>query len=637
VDPSGLLTPIAVGNGPTGIAVGEGGVWVIDSLDEAVDRIDPGTNSVTAKIPVGRSPTGVAVGGGSVWVANSGDGTVTRIDAATAKPASPIVVGGSPQALTVADGRVWVTVDARSIAPTNAGSDGGTLRILSFSDIGDIDPGLAYDALSLQLVYATCAALVDYPDLAGPAGSQLTPEVAQALPKRSRDGRTYTFTIRRGFRFSPPSDQPVTPQTFKDSIERTLNPGMRSPFAYYLQQVVGARQYEAGKASHITGIVAHADRLTIRLRAPVGDFLSQIALSGFCAVPSNTQIGRNVGPIPSAGPYYVTSYTPGQEVVLARNPNYHGTRPHHFERIELAIGIPAGRAADEIEAGTADYMTVGPTWSYPSTSATSALLSHLAARYGKAAVRGERQFFVDPALELDYLALNTHRSLFSDARLRRAVNYAIDRTALAEIGSGYGPEPVADHYLPPGMSGYRAAHVYPTRPDLAKARRLVQSAHSRDRTAVLYTLDFPPGPEVAQIVKNDLRAIGIKAQIKRFTTEELYSRLAKPGERFDLAYAGWLADDPDPSQMLNILLDGTAGIPSFSDPAYQRRLAAAAQLAGPQRYLTYGALDLDLARNAAPLAAFGNSSIYDFFAARIGCQTYGIYGMDLAALCIKRP
>ena len=98
-----------------------------------------------------------------------------------------------------------------------------------------------------------------------------------------------------------------------------------------------------------------------------------------------------------------------------------------------------------------------------------------------------------------------------------------------------------------------------------------------------------------------------------------------------------MADYPDPSQMLNALLDGSDGIPSFNDRAYQRRLAAAARLSGPRRYLTYGALDLDLARNAAPLAAFGNPSSNDFFSARIGCQTFGVYGMDLAALCIRRP
>jgi hypothetical protein len=87
--------------------------------------------------------------------------------------------------------------------------------------------------------------------------------------------------------------------------------------------------------------------------------------------------------------------------------------------------------------------------------------------------------------------------------------------------------------------------------------------------------------------------------------------------------------------MLNVLLaDGTI-IPTFDDPGYRKRLAAAARLTGPQRYLTYGGLDADLARDAAPLVAFGNLSSYDFFSARMGCQLFGPYGIDLAALCIK--
>ena len=153
---------------------------------------------------------------------------------------------------------------------------------------------------------------------------------------------------------------------------------------------------------------------------------------------------------------------------------------------------------------------------------------------------------------------------------------------------------------------------------------------------MLYTLDIRPGPELAQIIKNDLRAIGLRVQIKTFPTTPWASHLATPGEPFDLSVVGWIGNYPDPIQILNALLDGSSGFPSLKDPAYQRRLAATARLSGPQRYLTYGALDLDLARNAAPLAAFGNPSSHDFFSARIGCQTYGIYGMDLAALCIRR-
>ncbi len=159
VDPTRLVTPFPVGNGPTAIAAGEGGVWVVDSLNETVVRIDADTWAVKAIIPVGRAPTGVAVGGGSVWVANSADGTVTRINPTTDKPVT-ITVGGSPQALTVAAGRVWVTVDGRSIAPSTAGSGGGTLRMVSFNDINDVasmDPALADGGVSRQLIFATCA------------------------------------------------------------------------------------------------------------------------------------------------------------------------------------------------------------------------------------------------------------------------------------------------------------------------------------------------------------------------------------------------------------------------------------------------------------------------------------------------
>jgi peptide/nickel transport system substrate-binding protein len=643
VDSNRLVTPFPVGNGPTAIAVGDGGVWVVDSHNETVVRIDPDTGSVAAIIHVGRSPAGVAVGGGSVWVANSGDGTVTRINPTTDK-AVTISVGGSPQALTVASGRVWVTVDGRSIAPRPAGSGGGTLRMVSFNRVDPIDPARTFGGISWPLLYATCAGLVNYPDKAGPAGSQLEPEVAQALPTHSSDGRTYTFTIRQGFRFSPPSGQPVTAQTFKDSIERTLSPAMHSYFASSgcLSDVIGARRYMAGKASNITGIVALRDKLTIRLTSPVPDLLSQIALLGFCAVPSNTPINPNLRRVvPSAGPYYVTSYVPGQEVTLARNPNYHGDHPHHFAHIQLTVGVPVARAIQEIESGTADFTNLGAD-SYDFTPAIRGLAAPLAGRYGPnsaGAARGAQQYFVNPEPELHYLALNTQRPLFSDLRLRQAVNYAIDRRKLAELGFADQPlpGPIADHYLPPGMRGYRAAHVYPTHQDLAKARQLVQSAHARGRVAVLYSGQIPWQLQLAQIVKNNLGAIGIRLDVKTFPVTNSFQRLTRPGEPFDLAIAGWLVDYPDPSQMLNWLLDGRAGIPPFNDPAYQRRLAATARLSGPQRDLAYGALDLDLARNAAPLAAFSNPSSNDFLSARIGCQTHGEYGMDLAALCVRGP
>jgi ABC-type transport system substrate-binding protein len=324
--------------------------------------------------------------------------------------------------------------------------------------------------------------------------------------------------------------------------------------------------------------------------------------------------------------------------VLARNPNYHGSRPHHFARIELAVGIPARRAFGEIEAGAADYTDL---FLY-TTPAIAAIASRLAARYGPdspAAGRGRQQYFVNPAVQLDYFDLNTHRSLFKDVRVRQAVNYAIDRRALARLGDIFQPLPErpTDHYLPPGMPGFRDAHVYPTTPDVVKARTLVRQAHARGRTAVLDTCDVYPCSQQAQIVKTDLARIGLRVQIGKLPSATLFARQEAPGARFDLAWDGWTPNYPDPEAMLGPMLEDGSADPTFDGPVYRRKLARAARLSGPERYLAYGKLDLDLARNAAPLAAFGNLTTHDFFSARIGCQTYGIDGMDLAALCLRPP
>jgi peptide/nickel transport system substrate-binding protein len=589
-------------------------------------RIDPGTNSVITTIAVGDSPTGVEVGAGSVWVANSGDGTLSRVDPGTNKVIATITVGGSPQAIAIANGRVWVTIDAPPTVRATAPARGGLLRVDIPDDVDSMDPALAYTSPALQLLQATCAKLLNYPDKAGQAGSQLTAEVATSLPTRSADGTTYTFTIRDGFRFSPPSNAPVTAQTFKYAIERSLSPQMKSPVDYQFGDIVGARAYMAGKAPHITGVTAEGDKLTIRLLAPAPDLLARVAQTVFCAVPDGTPIDPNgLRAIPMAGPYYIASYGPGQGIVLNRNPNYHGHRPHSLGEIDVAVNVRPDRAAAQIEAGRADYAPVVSRSEAPT----------LAARYGPgspAAARGTQQYFINPQDGLWFLPLNTHRPPFSNVRLREAVNYAVDRAALARAGGFLGPplQPT-DQYLPPGMPGHDEVRIYPFRPDIAKARKLAQGQRA---TAALYTCNEPSCEQQAQIVKTDLAAIGISVEVQAFPFPTLYYKI-NHGAPWDLANVGWAADYPDPRDFLNYLLEDGSTIPTFDDPTYTRRLAQTAQLSGPTRYLTYAALATDLDRNAAPWIAYGNLSSHDFFSARIGCQTYGPYGMDLAALCIR--
>jgi YVTN family beta-propeller protein len=632
IDPTGLVTPIPVGNGPGAIAVDGSGVWVAETLDDAVARIDPSTHAVTDTIPVGGAPTGLALGAGSVWVANSRDGTVTRIDEATSSRRRTIDVGGSPSALTFADGRVWVTVDRSALAEAEATAPGGTLRLTEQSEPDYLDPALTFIPLSWQILQATCVKLLNYPDKPAPAGARLVPEVARSLPARSADGKTYTFTIRRGFRFAPPSNEPVTALTFKFAIERALSPKMNGPAGNFLEDVVGADAYIAGRSAHIAGVVAGGDKLTVRLVKPAPDLISRMALPFFCAVPLNTPLDPNgVRAIPGAGPYYVSSYTPGQGTVLLRNPNYRGGRPHRFDRIVVTFGLKQKTADAQIESGKLDYALDG----IDATDRT-----RLTRRYGArsaAARNGRQRLFTAASPDVEYLMLNTTRGLFKDARLRRAASLAIDRAALAAGGSFFGApgERPSDAYLPPGIPGYVGARLFPPHGDLAAARRL---AGSTRRSAVMYTCNTSGCARLGQIVKTDLDRIGISVDVRAFPLGTMFTREQRAGEPFDIGLGAWSADYLDPSDFLNYALatPGVAG-PGFDDPAFAGRLAAAARLTGPRRYLTYGRLASDLARESAPWIVFGNSANANFFSARIGCQIeQPATGIDLAALCLRR-
>jgi ABC-type transport system substrate-binding protein len=116
-----------------------------------------------------------------------------------------------------------------------------------------------------QALYLTCVALLNYPDKPAPDGWTLEPEVADAMPTVSPDGKTCTFTIKLGFMFSPPSNEPVTAETFRATIARALSPVFddHAPGPQNLSDIAGAKEYRAGTIDHVTGLAASGDRLTI--------------------------------------------------------------------------------------------------------------------------------------------------------------------------------------------------------------------------------------------------------------------------------------------------------------------------------------------------------------------------------------
>src|SRR3954469_11465135 len=88
-------------------------------------------------------------------------------------------------------------------AATKATASGGTMKInMSATDVDSLDPAIAYSAVSGPLEFVTALRLYNYPDKPAPLGSKLQPEAAAGFPRISKDGKSYTITVKSGFRFS---------------------------------------------------------------------------------------------------------------------------------------------------------------------------------------------------------------------------------------------------------------------------------------------------------------------------------------------------------------------------------------------------------------------------------------------------
>ena len=342
----------------------------------------------------------------------------------------------------------------QSVAPHQ---NGGTLKAALHGDIDFIDPALAYYQTSWQVEYATCVKLLNYPDKSGDAGKVLTPEAASALPTVSSDGKTYTFTVPAGkYKFN--TGEPVTAATFQHSIERDLSPKQASYFgATFLSDIVGASAYK-GLPAHVSGISVSGDKLTFKLTQPDAGFLAKIATPFACAIPKDTPVNsKGVQSIAGAGPYYIANWVQHRSLLLKRNPNYTGPRPHYLNQIDFTqMTLDKNQGTLELKNGQLDYC--------PDCVAFSQSFQ-LNQEFGPAGTStkqtGNQRFFVTPAAIISYFALNTARPAFKSPLVRKAVNLAIDRPAIEKpFGYGYGTP--GDKILPPALPGSQfEKSVYP--------------------------------------------------------------------------------------------------------------------------------------------------------------------------------
>lgn len=534
-------------------------------------------------------------------------------------------------ALTVA---LSASVVGSAGGTTRDTQEGGIFRISlsAFSGIDYMDPALASSPPGWALLDTTCARLMAYPDKAPPKGFQLQPEVAAHVPAVTDGGKTYTFRLRSGFRFSDGS--PLRASAFARAINRVLAPEMNSPGVQYARDIVGAGQVLAGKADTASGVVARGNTLVIRLTRPAPDFPHRTASTFLCAVPPSLPVdpeGRGV--FPAAGPYYVTEYRRGERVVLRQNRYYGGQRPHHVDGFDVDLRAPSPQEMlRRVDRGDSDWgHTIAGIYFDPALG--------LAEKYGI----NRSQLYLRPGLTLRMLAFNSSRPLFSNnALLRRAVNFALNRRALVLVGGALASRP-SDQYLPTIMPGFKDADVYPLeRAELQRAKALA-NGNLRGGKAVLYVNNSALPFAIGQLVRQQLAEIGLDVEVRGIpihsASAAYFNKLATPGEPWDIAFGLWSPSYIDPYAYINLLFDrrfvGGTNFARFVSTPHDKEMRRAARLPqGSLRNSAYAALDVRLAREAAPLAAVDFLNEPTLVSSRVGCIVLRPV-LDLTAVCLK--
>ena len=537
-------------------------------------------------------------------------------------------------ALVIAGGVLLVAAQPGAPDSKRTTKDRGIFRIVfpANSGLDYVDPALASSAPGWAVLDTTCAHLMTYPDKPAPKSYKVIPEVASDL-KVSSDRKTYTFTLRTDFRFS--DGTPVRPSAFVRAIYRTLAPGVDSPGAQHTLDIVGAADVLAGRKRVAKGISVHGNKLVIRFVRPAPDFVHRTTTTFLCAVPPTLPSDpEGVGAFPAAGPYHVTYYQPGERVVLRRNPYYHGKRPHHVSGFDIDLNVVSPQdVVRSVDRGDAD-------WGYVTSGIYFDRSLGIVAKYGI----NRNRFFVRPGFTLRMLAFNSARGVFqNNPNLRKAVNWALNRQAIVNGTSGPQASVASDQYLPSALPGFRDAHVYPLdRPNLARAKELARG-NLRGGKIVMYTNNTFLPMALGRIVQQQLDEIGLNVEVRGFplhtASGAYFKKLATQGEPWDIALALWQPSYVDPYAYLNQLLDGRyaggTNFTRFDSQRYNRQMRRTANLLPlGGRTRAYGALDVRLAREAAPLAAVDFLKEPTLVSSRVGCIVLRPV-LDLTAVCLK--
>jgi peptide/nickel transport system substrate-binding protein len=438
------------------------------------------------------------------------------------------------------------------------GKSGGSVTISQTSQPDHLDPALTYTVNGIEPLWLVYTPLLTYPHKPAPEGSELIPGLAEALPDVSADGKTYKLKLREGLKYSDGS--PVKASDFEHAIKRVLN--LESGGSAFFLGIDGAQDYvDAGKCEgDIKGIVTDdkTGDITINLTDPDGSFSHVLGMWFAAPVPSDTPCKEMTeDPPPGVGAYMVTESVPNRQFVMEKNPNFPDLGADipaaKIDKITTKIVKSAQRQTQDVISGELDYMQDPPP---------ADLKPEVKSKYSD-------RYREQTAASTYYFFMNTRLPPFDDPKVREAVNWGVDKPALARIFAGELAPGCS--FLPPGLPGYDEALDVedcpwgnPSEPpDLEKARQMIKDAGVDGTEITVYGNNDDPTDKVTEAYADMLNQMGFKATPKILDGGVYFQTIGSAKTKAQTGFLNWFQDFPHPKNFF-FLVDGKSIQPTNS-------------------------------------------------------------------------
>jgi peptide/nickel transport system substrate-binding protein len=508
---------------------------------------------------------------------------------------------------------------------------GGTMRLVASAAGGTIDPMINYTSQYWQIYQSIYDGLLAFKHTSGAAAFEIVPDLAEALPVASNDGKTLTFKLRQGIKFS--NGQPLTTKDVVASFERIFKVSSPTSGTFYAG-IVGADACLKAPAdcSLKEGVIGDeaTGTVTINLVAADPEFFFKLAVPHAVILPADAP-AKDVGtePIAGTGAYKVAAYDPNTQLKLVRNPEFKewsvDAQPDGFvDEVHYDFGLTEEAGITAIQNGQADWLFDPPP---------ADRLTELGSKY-------QNQVHINKLMAYWYAPMNTNLAPFNDVRVRQALNYAIDRDAIVGLFGGTALADPTCQILPPSFPGYKPFCSYTadpgeawSGPDLDKAKELVKASGTAGQKVTIITEDTAVSKAIGTYLQSVLTDLGYEAAVKPISTNIQFTYIQNTNNNVQLSISQWYQDYPAASDFLNVLLscasftpgsDASINISGYCNKDLDAKMQAALKLANTDQAAANAEWSkIDAAFMAeAPVAPLFNPKRVDFVSARLGGYTF---------------